>query len=83
MNYSVTLYTKPSCHICESVKQLLSTHNVTYQEIVIGRDISRQEVIEKFPQARIAPIIIVNGIESNPSSLQLLLETNNYDGPVT
>lgn len=52
------LYTKPNCPLCEKVKVTLNSKNVKYSEIVIGADITREELLLQFPWARYAPIII-------------------------
>lgn len=69
---NVELYTKESCPNCESTKQLLTSRNVEYHEIVVGKDISREATIAKFPAAKVVPIIVVDGQVTE--NLHLLLE---------
>ena len=55
-----TLYVKPSCPNCDQVKARLREYGLTYQESVIGQDISREDLLARFPWARVAPVIIDN-----------------------
>jgi glutaredoxin len=76
MNY--VLYTKENCPLCEMAKNLLKSRNVQYHELMIGRDITREQVIREFPHARMAPIIMKDGQEINMKILQLTLESNDH-----
>jgi glutaredoxin 3 len=75
------LYTKPSCPVCNTSKQLLNSNGVDYTEIQIGRDIMRDDVLAKFPDAKTVPIIVLNGtkIDGYPS-LKLLIEKDEIHG---
>lgn len=42
-------------------KQYLQKHKLKYNEHMIGANITREEVVEKFPQMRTAPIVVING----------------------
>jgi len=55
----VTIYSKDQCPWCERAKSLLELHNVTYNEIKIGREITREEFLEQFPNTRTVPQIYV------------------------
>lgn len=52
------IYTKPNCNFCVRAKSLLDSANIPYAELVIGVDITREEVLNKFPTARSVPIIL-------------------------
>ena len=58
MKYEI--YTKDNCSFCESAKQLLKIKNIEYTQYHIPNDISREEVMEKFPGVRTVPIILIN-----------------------
>jgi glutaredoxin 3 len=58
---AVELYTRDGCGLCDQTKRLLSENKVDYREYVIGLDIDRDEIITRFPDARLLPIVVVDG----------------------
>jgi glutaredoxin len=57
----ITLYTKPDCAFCTKAKQLLGSLGLSYEEKVLGRDFTRGDLLESFPNAKTYPIVVVNG----------------------
>ena len=57
----IEIYTKPSCPSCINAKMFLQNKGLEYTEIKIGKDISREEFLEKFPEARTVPQITIDG----------------------
>jgi glutaredoxin len=57
----IEIYSKPNCGWCESSKTLFGQRNLLYTEYQIGRDITREEFLEKFPNARTVPLILIEG----------------------
>lgn len=57
----IDLYSKPNCGWCDSAKTLLGNRNLLYNEIQIGRDISREDFMERFPTVRSVPLIFIDG----------------------
>jgi len=55
----LTIITKPQCPMCDQVKTLLNTNRITYDNVEIGKDITREEVLRKFPDAKVVPIIML------------------------
>jgi len=53
-----TVYTKENCPLCDQAKSVLNQNKIEYEEIVIGKDITREQVLEKFPHATLVPIIL-------------------------
>lgn len=51
------VYSKPNCPQCLKAKQLLSSKEEEYSEIVIGRDIEREEFMSTFPNVKSVPFI--------------------------
>lgn len=51
------IYTNEGCIPCHQAKEKLIAANVEFKEFVIGRDITRDEVIQKFPNAKFTPVI--------------------------
>lgn len=69
------LYTKDGCPVCNQTKQYLISNNIDYTEYKIGQNIERSQVLAKFPNAKVVPIIVVDGKEVNGiSELKLLTE---------
>lgn len=58
----IDLYTKPNCGFCVAAKQLLNHHFKPFNEIAIGESIMIEELKERFPQARSAPVAVINGV---------------------
>ena len=52
------IYTKENCPNCEQTKSVLKENKIDFEEIVIGKDITRDEVLKKFPNAHFAPIVV-------------------------
>ena len=55
-----TVYTKDNCPACVTLKTSLAQAGEVFQEIKIGRDITREEFMEKFPTVRTVPYMIDN-----------------------
>lgn len=51
----MVVYTKDNCPACNTLKQTLTNNDVIYKEIKIGRDISREEFMDTFPNVRSVP----------------------------
>lgn len=59
MKHNVTLYTRkePHCVFCERAMATLDRHGVEYNNMVIGKDISRIKFMEDFPNIRTIPAV--------------------------
>ena len=51
------VYTKDNCPACVTLKASLVRSGEAFQEIKIGRDITREEFMSKFPTVRTVPYI--------------------------
>lgn len=65
-NNTTVVYSKPSCSYCVKAKNLLKMKNIPYIEMMIGTDISVEQLVEEFtinklPAPRTAPQIIFQG----------------------
>jgi glutaredoxin len=58
---NIELYTRGACQLCDQTKAALKKSNLAFEERIIERDITRDEVLEKFPGARMLPIVVVDG----------------------
>ena len=54
------IYSKDNCPYCDRAKVLLSSKNVNFTEHKIGRDLTREEFLERFPNARTVPQIYLD-----------------------
>jgi len=55
------VYSKDNCVYCVNAKMLLESKKLPFVEVKIGVDITRDEFMEKFPNARTVPQIIFEG----------------------
>lgn len=77
---NIILYTKENCPACNRSKKLLNEFNYPFTEIVVGKDISRDQILEKYPDQKTVPIIIINDNKiSGFTELQVLLETKKIE----
>ena len=55
-----TVYTKDNCPACVTLKASLAQAGEAFQEIKIGRDITREEFMSKYPTVRTVPYVVDN-----------------------
>lgn len=55
-----TVYTKTNCPACMTLKASLVKAGESFKEVLIGRDITREEFMEQFPTVRTVPYMIDN-----------------------
>ena len=53
-----TVYTKDACPACVTLKASLAKSGEAFKEIKIGRDITREEFMSKFPTVRTVPYVV-------------------------
>lgn len=58
MKKHFVVFTKPGCVHCVNAKQFISLHGDTYDEIIIGTDITREQFMEKHEGVRTLPYIL-------------------------
>ena len=58
---SVTVYSKDNCPFCTQAKMLLSSKGISYSEMKLGEDFTRETLLETFPEAKSFPIIVMDG----------------------
>ena len=54
------VYTKDNCPACVTLKASLVKAGESFKEVLIGRDITREEFMEKFPTIRTVPYMVDN-----------------------
>lgn len=57
----VEIWTKENCSYCTKAKQFLSNKNIPYTELKLNEDFTREHLLEKFPNARTFPVIVIDG----------------------
>jgi glutaredoxin 3 len=58
----IEIYSKPSCTYCINTKMFLQSKELEYTEYTIGKDLTRNEFLEKFPDVRSVPQILIDGV---------------------
>ncbi len=58
----IELYTRPGCLYCDRAKSILRSVGANYVEHIIDVTISRQNVLELFPNVKSLPIVVINGV---------------------
>lgn len=58
---NVILYTKDNCSYCVNAKLLLTSKGISFTEMKLGEDFTRETLLEMFPEARTFPVVVVDG----------------------
>ena len=59
---NIEIYSLPNCKYCIEAKSLLKSKNLEYISHEINSLEDRENIKQKFPNARTAPIILINDI---------------------
>ncbi len=51
----IIVYSKDNCQACEALKSRLKKEGESFTEINVGKDITREDFLAKFPQVRQMP----------------------------
>ncbi len=51
----IVVYSKENCPACTALKARLNKEGESFTEITVGKDMTREEFLEKFPQVRQMP----------------------------
>tara|TARA_B100000925_G_C21766785_1_gene370240 strand:- start:388 stop:642 length:255 start_codon:yes stop_codon:yes gene_type:complete len=59
----IDVYTQydPPCSYCMATKAHLNKEKIQFNEYVLGKDLTKNELMEQFPMARTLPIILIDG----------------------
>jgi glutaredoxin len=52
------VYTKDNCPACKQLKERFIREGQFFEEVHIGKDITREEFMEKFPSVRQVPHVV-------------------------
>ena len=58
---NVILYTKDNCSYCTNAKLLLSSKGMSFTEMRLGEDFTRETLLEMFPNSKTFPVIVIDG----------------------
>ena len=56
------IYSKPDCPHCDKAKELLNSKSLSYEEVVVGEDIPREEYLDMIPGFTTVPGIWYQGV---------------------
>lgn len=71
----IEIYTRSECPLCETAKKMMLESGVQFKEYMLGVNITRDEVLKRFPEAKKVPIIVVDGQQiKEVEEFKLLLE---------
>ena len=73
---TVIVYTKPGCPSCDNVKSYLRERNIQFDEMVFGRDYTKEQLQEIIPGVTSVPQVIIDGrvVGGYESTQQFLTE---------
>lgn len=74
----VEIYSKDNCIFCTRAKDLLNRKNIQYTEYNLDRNYTKEQFLQKFPDARTVPQIIIDN-EHIPGYEPLTEWMVNYD----
>ncbi|MBE27462.1 MAG: glutaredoxin [Saprospirales bacterium] len=77
----ITIWGKPACPSCLKAKAMCESHQFKFEYKELGKDFTREEVFETFPNAKTFPQIIVGGVKVGGYEQFLsYVEDTNYTG---
>lgn len=77
----IKIYGTSSCPFCIKAKKLCEIRGLAYSYYEVGKELTREELLEQFPGARTVPQIIVNGTKiGGYTELVKYIEETGYNG---
>jgi glutaredoxin len=52
------VYSKENCPACTALKARLTKDGEAFTEVMVGKDITREEFLKEFPQVRMMPHVV-------------------------
>lgn len=59
----IKIYKKPGCGYCVKIDELMARANIEAQVIMIGKDITVDEFVQKYPNVTGVPHVVIDGEE--------------------
>jgi glutaredoxin len=70
----IDVYSRDNCGSCIRVKTELKTRGIPFREILLDKDITKEDFIEKFPGKTVLPVIVAESkIFSGPNEILSML----------
>jgi glutaredoxin 3 len=57
----VVIWSKPDCPYCTKAKGILNSFNIQYEDLMLDRDFTRENLLETYPNAKSFPVVVVDG----------------------
>lgn len=57
---AMLVYSTENCVACVALKKKLTAQNIPFTEIVIGKDISKEEFFKLYPNVRTVPYVVTS-----------------------
>ena len=57
----IVIWSKPDCQYCTLAKMELNNRNIPFEEKVLGRDFTKEILLEAYPTAKSFPVVVVDG----------------------
>ena len=54
------IWTKEKCSYCDKAKDLFKKHDIAYDEYIIGKTVTKEDLLKKVPTAKSVPQIFIN-----------------------
>jgi glutaredoxin len=71
----VIIYTKRNCVYCDYTKNLLEKNNISYDNLILDEDFTKEHLMELFPSSKTFPVIVVDGFNiGGYDALKLIFE---------
>ena len=78
MNF--TLYSKLNCNACDVAKDLLKKNGIEFIEYIVGKDITKEELLWVIPGSKVLPQAICDGkIIGNWLGIEQFIKDYNAD----
>lgn len=77
----IEIWGKPNCNFCDRAKAICENRKLDYTYKVLGKDFTREEILNEFPDAKTFPQIKINNIPiGGHQELALYIEDTSYNG---
>ena len=77
----IEIWGKPNGNFCDRAKAIWENRKLDYVYKVLGKDFTREEILNEFPDAKTFPQIKINNIPiGGNQELALYIEDTSYNG---
>lgn len=75
----IVLYTKENCGYCNTAKQFLRARGISFKEMHLGLDFTREYLLENYPTATTYPVVVIDGFNIGGYSELYKTITEQFD----